>query len=166
MKNRRFAEVRVDPWVVLAAIVILLLAGKAWPGSSPSAAPLIHEDHKITASNETQEIEMVMGEFFFQVRGQEPGAPLVLKAGDHVEMMIKNAGKTEHEAMFGETLNADGHGYRDNFLMTLESLWLKPGNSVKISLKIPVDYKGKAFEIGCFIPGHYKAGMKVPIIVE
>ena len=47
----------------------------------------------------------------------------------------------------------------------LEELELDPAVSVAVSFELPADRKG-SWELGCFVPGHYEAGMKLPIIVE
>ncbi|MGH7884079.1 MAG: cupredoxin domain-containing protein [Thermodesulfobacteriota bacterium] len=56
----------------------------------------------------------------------------------------------------GEFINVTGHG---NMLL------LEPGGNATLSLKVPVDYKGE-WDIACFLPGHYEAGMKGKVIIR
>jgi uncharacterized cupredoxin-like copper-binding protein len=44
-------------------------------------------------------------------------------------------------------------------------LHLKPGEKAVLHIWIPEDKKGE-WEIGCFMPGHYEAGQKAPLIIE
>lgn len=134
---------------------------------------------------------LIMSEFFFQVEGQAPGEPLVVQAGQRVKLEIKNEGVIFHEAMFGAEANGNGdHGYVENLLegvgvkighemimgnteRTLgmeiegfEEVELDPGIGVSIEFTVPASYAGRTFEIGCFVPGHYEAGMKLALVVE
>ncbi len=47
----------------------------------------------------------------------------------------------------------------------LEAIELQPGQTIEIIFSLPLSYKGKTFELGCFSPGHYQLGMKIPITV-
>lgn len=156
-----------------------------------TAQPLIaNEDaHHGAEERDVAHYELIMGEFFFQVEGQAPGEPLVVHAGQRVKLEIKNEGAIFHEAMFGVEVNGD-HGYVEDFFegvgvkieheMVLgdthrafgmgiegfEEVELDPEVSVSIEFTVPASYAGRAFEIGCFVPGHYDAGMKIALIVE
>ena len=47
----------------------------------------------------------------------------------------------------------------------LRDLNMKPGQEVELEVIFPESARGD-WEIGCFRPGHYDAGMRVPFIVE
>jgi len=110
-----------------------------------------------------------MDEFYFQLDDQEPGQAVVLEAGKGYKLTLVNAGKIEHEVMVGQGArfmeNGARHGYLDNFFSTIGEFTLKPGNEVALDLEVPEAYAGQTFEIGCFIPGHYQAGMKLELRV-
>lgn len=140
------------------------------------------------ASNEVT-LEILMGEFFFQVEGQEPGSQIVLDAGVKYSIKFENQGAIEHEAMFGNGLNEEHpgefHGYLFNLFEDVEvefkgeingetfrieaanlnEIELMPGQSLIVEFTLPESKRG-IWEIGCFVAGHYEAGMNAFLIVE
>lgn len=173
-------------------IAVLLLA-VAIVGNWSAPALIASEEHEETHGHEGMGVdatfELIMGEFYFQVEGQPAGEPLVLTAGQRVRLEIRNEGQIFHEAMFGITLNGD-HGYVENFfehvgvnlehemhmneaprtmgieVEGLEEVELDSDLSVALEFTVPENYAGLAFEIGCFVPGHYAAGMRLPLVVK
>lgn len=55
--------------------------------------------------------------------------------------------------------HGDGHGGHG------AQVTLDPGGSVTLRMNIPAGAKGE-WEMGCFIPGHYEAGMKGTVVVR
>jgi uncharacterized cupredoxin-like copper-binding protein len=140
------------------------------------------------AQSEVTELHIHMGEFFFQVEGQPQEAPIEVEAGKTYVLKFHVDGRIKHEAMFGAELKQeDGmpHGYANNLLgdveleikgdmngkefeievMGLMEIELDADHLLEIELTLPESKKGE-WEIGCFIPGHYEAGMKLPLIVK
>lgn len=113
-----------------------------------------------------------------------------MPAGKTVGIYIVNKGVLEHEIMFGREMEMEegkAHGYHhslfedipvDVFVYpsgkkievetegTLEEIELEAGApGVWLRVKFPAEAKG-VWEIGCFVPGHYEAGMKAQFIIE
>jgi len=158
-------------WAVMAAVVL---------GSSALVAAMGHGG----VSDERLQVRIEMGEFYFQVEGHERNAPIVLKAGQRYELVFVNVGMMEHEVLIGRDViveNGIPDGYEVNLLDALEvdvvgegwevgtsgfvEVELQPGTSVVLHVTLPDDAIG-TWEIGCFIPGHYQAGMLAPVVVE
>lgn len=141
-------------------------------------------------TNEPTELHIHMGEFFFQVEGQAQGAPIEVEAGKTYMLKFHIDGKIQHEAMIGDPTQLhmeDGmaHGYVNNLfdgvtlklmgtikdrefrvaVMGLMEIDLKQDQLLAIEFTLPESKKGQ-WEIGCFIMGHYEAGMKIPLIVK
>jgi len=49
---------------------------------------------------------------------------------------------------------------------TLEEVELDAGESATITFTVPDSLAGQTFEIGCFVPGHYEAGMKASVVIK
>jgi uncharacterized cupredoxin-like copper-binding protein len=158
-------------WALMAVVVL---------GSSALVAATGHGG----VSDERVQVRIEMGEFYFQVEGQERDAPIVLKAGQRYELLFVNVGMMEHEVLIGrDVVVEDGipDGYEVNLLDALRvdvvgdgwevvttgfvEVELQPGTSVALHVTLSDDAIG-TWEIGCFVPGHYQAGMHAPVIVE
>lgn len=140
----------------------------------------------------TTEIRVLLGEMYFQVDGQDKGTPLRLKAGQRYELVFENVGHMKHEVLLGrEVIERDGRpsDYREHLLATtpvdieiettiagqqreleieasgITELELDPGVRITVSFELPPQAKGN-WELGCFITGHYEAGMHLPLLVE
>lgn len=105
---------------------------------------------------------------------------ITLKAGQSVTLKLVNSDVVEHELLAGRQANATDGGYREDLFKDVR-LEIKggkasshglPGNGVlveagktaEVSFTVP-DKKG-TYEIGCFVPGHYVAGMKGTLVVQ
>lgn len=138
----------------------------------------------LAQSSERIEVVIELHEFNFTVAGGEANAPIVLKAGQPYSVVFVNAGMMEHEVLIGRTVvveNGVPDGYETNLLDAIPvkvagddwevgtsgfvEVELEPGQSVEIHFTLPVELIG-TWEIGCFVPGHYQAGMLAPFIVE
>ncbi|MDF1524493.1 MAG: hypothetical protein P1P87_16950 [Trueperaceae bacterium] len=137
-------------------------------------------------AQDAERIEVVieLREFSFTVAGGEANAPIVFKAGQPYSVVFSNVGMMGHEVLVGRSvLVEDGvpDGYETNLLDALPvkvagddwevgtsgfvEVELEPGQSVEIYFTLPTELIG-TWEIGCFVPGHYQAGMKAAVIVE
>lgn len=115
------------------------------------------------------ELEVRMGEMYFQVPGREKNAPIRLETGESHLIRFTNEGQVEHEVHFGRNPYQEGglyEGYNESLFGSSDmGLHLKPGESAVLHVRISEDKKGE-WEIGCFMPGHYEAGQKAPLIIE
>jgi uncharacterized cupredoxin-like copper-binding protein len=129
-------------------------------------------------------IVISMGDHFFEVPGTERDSPITVKAGRPYFLQIRNDGKQEHNVEWGRgVLTKDGMpeiyathlmGHVPVKIMNkswdvavdgLRDLNMKPGQEVELEVIFPESARGD-WEIGCFRPGHYDAGMRIPFIVE
>jgi uncharacterized cupredoxin-like copper-binding protein len=129
-------------------------------------------------------IVISMGDHFFEVPGTDRDTPITVKAGRLYFLQIRNDGKQEHNVEWGRgVLTKDGMpdiyathlmGHVPVKIMNkawdvavdgLRDLNMKPGQEVELEVMFPESARGD-WEIGCFRPGHYDAGMRVPFIVE
>lgn len=109
-----------------------------------------------------------------------------LKAGQEVRLKFFNDGKIPHEFVVGrevEVRPGKTDGYKTDLFAGLQmahtvdngsvknesgrgiNLQLKNGGTATLTLTAPVDRVGN-WEVGCFLPGHYEAGMKGALVVE
>lgn len=156
---------------ILVVVLALVLVGIGLTrGLGVAATPLF------PSSGGTR---LAMGEFYFK-----PGT-VTLQAGQQVTIELVNEGAIEHEFMVGRDVHREDNrpeGYKHDFFAgvdihyTIEGgeLERKPGHGTEIELKpggravltftVPADRVGE-WEIGCFVPGHYEAGMKGKLVV-
>lgn len=130
------------------------------------------------------ELRIEMGEFYFQLEGQERNEAIVLEAGVPYVVSFVNVGSMEHEVLIGQGLLVEDDipdGYETNLfegvvLDVTGDDWfvrvggmiefeLEEGESVTLEVTVP-DSRIGVWEIGCFIPGHYQAGMKAPFEIR
>lgn len=108
-------------------------------------------------------------------------ASIRLKAGEKVTLQFVNRSPLEHEFMAGRGSEAMG-GYREDFFKGVDvearggkaersghggafELEVAPHmGSGEIAFVVPAT-KG-TYEFGCFVPGHYEAGMKGTLVIE
>lgn len=130
------------------------------------------------------EVRIEMGEYYFQVPGQERNAPIVLQAGQSYALVFANVGMMEHEVLIGRNVVVeDGipDGYEVNLLDAVGldvagddwyvgvsgfiEVELEAGQEITLQVTVPSELVG-TWEIGCFVPGHYQAGMLAPFVIE
>ena len=137
--NAKRLSIAVAALTLTGALVALMIA--------PASA---HKDSLIN-----KKVEIIMKDIAFEVTG----GPLTLKPGEVVEFTIKNEGKMVHDFHLGKDANVNDQLYKNNPFEPFDMLVLEPGQKAKLTLTVP-DKVGD-WEIGCFQPGHYQAGMKV-----
>ncbi|MDZ7802105.1 MAG: hypothetical protein U5K81_15105 [Trueperaceae bacterium] len=149
-------------------VVVMMLAGSA----------------AFAQESERTVVRIEMGEYYFQIEGQEQNEAIVLEAGRPYEFVFANVGTMEHEVLVGRDLvMVDGapDGYETNLLDAVDvdvvgddwevgtsgliEIELEEGESVTIHVTVPSELIG-TWEIACFVPGHYEAGMKAPFVIE
>ena len=117
-----------------------------------------------------QSIDVVMDSFAFRP------ATLTLTAGERVTLRFKNVSTVEHEFMAGRQ-GVPGKGYTEDLLAVAlkdqsgghgmggaAGIRVDAAKSASLTFRVP-DSKGK-YEFGCFVPGHYEAGMKGTLVIE
>jgi len=153
------------------------------------AAVLLLGNQLGTAQGFESEMTILMGEFFFQVEGQDKGEALVLETGVPYRITFRNIGNTVHRVKFGRGLVIEegvpfaytenlfdnvplriegiGDGGVDFRVVTdrLLELDLDPGGEMDIVFTLPQGAQGE-WELGCFVIGHYEAGMLAPLMVQ
>ena len=95
---------------------------------------------------------------------------LEVKAGDTVEFVFTNSGAAEHEAVIGdqklqlsqEAGGSDSHAGGHHGSEKVPRVVLSPGRTGKLTYTF--DKPGEVF-IGCHVPGHWPAGMKLAVTV-
>lgn len=156
------------------------------PPATPTPTPAVvaREPKRLEAKTTIE-----MGDMFFADSNGVKGGAFKVPAGKTVGIHIVNKGAIEHELMFGrevEIHEGAPHGYKTNLFKNVpadvfvypsgkkvevgteggvEEIELEPGADAWIRVKFPDSAKGE-WEIGCFVPGHYEAGMKAKFVVE
>lgn len=161
----------------IAGVALLLAAaawsaGCTWFGRAPGAA-------RRPAPGAT--IDVTMTEFRFAPERIE------LPTGRPVRLTLRNRGGQAHELRLGRDAQP-GAGYRDDVLAASRvrivggrgyrveragergaaggaRILLEPGGEVTLELTVPPGKRGTA-EMGCFLPGHYEAGMRGPVTLR
>ncbi len=129
-------------------------------------------------------IKVLMGDDFYEVKGNDKGTPLRVKAGQVFWIVLKNNGKFAHEISWGRNLIDKGNyydGYRENLLENVQVIIigekfelvandltyfrLHPGQEAELEMTVPAEVIGE-WEMGCFISPHYQNGMHLKFIVE
>lgn len=145
---------------------LLTRAGKA--AGAVALAGVVGTSVVKTASahvNIEAEIEISMGEMFFQAAGQDKGAAIRVPANKAVRLKFKNDGVVLHDVHFGRDADLDRRLYKENLSTPFDMLEYPAGGEAWLTFTFSDAQKGE-WELGCFQPGHYEAGMKTPFIVE
>jgi uncharacterized cupredoxin-like copper-binding protein len=119
-------------------------------------------------------IEVTMTEFAFSP------ATITLTAGEKVTFKLKNTGVVEHDFMAGRQ-GTPGKGYALDWIATAVDRATPPhthageaamGEGMRVAadwmrtLTVVVPQDKGEYEFGCFVPGHYEAGMKGKLIIK
>lgn len=129
-----------------------------------------------------------LAEFAFQNSAGAGGSSFSLPANKTVGIHVRNVGNVEHELLIGRSVNYED-GKPDGYLESLfadvpadvfvympqkvevetggefEEAELEPQAELWIRSIFPEAAKG-TWEIGCFVEGHYEAGMKATLVIE
>ena len=119
-------------------------------------------------------INVTMTEFAFSP------ATITLAPGEKVTFKLKNSGVVEHDFMAGREATP-GKGYALDWIAKAVDGTRPPhthageaamGEGVRVTadwmltLTVVVPQEKGEYEFGCFVPGHYEAGMKGRLIVQ
>lgn len=163
------------------------------PTTSPATTPSTQPDPPSTFSDrEPKRLEskvlIDMGEMTFVDAQGTADATFRVPAGKVVGIHIRNTDETKHEILVGRRVaEVDGKldGYNESLFDLVEAdvfvygpemveiggvrgfgeIELESGAEAWIRVTFPESAKG-SWEIGCFVPGHYDAGMKATLIIE
>ncbi len=141
---------------LLKAAAGAALVGMAGTGLTRTASAHVDIDAEIT---------VIMGDLFFQQEGRGQGEAVRLPANQVVRLIFKNEGAVLHDAHFGLEPDLEGRKYGQNLAVPFDMLEVPAGGEAWLTFSFSDDQKGE-WELGCFQPGHYEAGMKAPFIVE
>ena len=162
--------------VSLMVILVALATFMAISAVRPAHAASIHK------------VTLVMKEFKF-----EPST-IQLKAGEEVELTIRNAGQVAHDWMAGDGLvnTLEEKGFRKDLVALLnpretgrqyamervgmaskaDSIKrisggdeVEAGGSVTLRFTVPATAEGK-WQMGCLMTGHYESGMKGTLVIK
>ncbi len=149
------------------------------------AAALAQSGTKTDEAQPAQVLNIDVGEMYFQLQGQDKNAPITLAAGTTYTLVFHNLGAVLHEIQFGRDPGTDSNGQPHDYQTllfdgvestvkaagaatvsdTLAEIQLDKGASAELTFTLPATTTGD-WEIGCFQPGHYQAGMHAPIVVQ
>ncbi|MBI2867336.1 MAG: hypothetical protein HYX97_03250 [Chloroflexi bacterium] len=108
-----------------------------------------------------------------------------IREGQEVSLKLVNEGREEHEFLIGRRVEMEGDkavGYKPNdfgkvlatfsgqkagleFEDGIMEVEVEPGGRGLLTFTAPKGTKGE-WEVACFEPGHYEAGMKGKLIVQ
>ncbi len=90
------------------------------------------------------DLEIKMGEFYFQVPGKDKNAPIELEAGKELLIKFVNEGKVIHEAHFGRNFDSTKCFYKEDLMPGFLGLHLEPNQVASLHLLIPEKLSGAA----------------------
>ena len=116
---------------------------------------------------ETTEVKITLTDFGIESNVTE------FKAGVPYHFTVTNAGTVEHEFMVMPPLQEDHMGMAmDMHELDEMALAMVPASDLSAGATATFDYTfteaapDGALEFSCHTPGHYEAGMKLPIVVK
>lgn len=89
--------------------------------------------------------------------------------GKTYDFEVTNQSQDTHEFMImpgsADGMNGKSMGSMDK--MALASIaMINPGQTATLKYTIPASAAGSHIEFACYFPGHYEAGMKLPVTVQ
>lgn len=90
-------------------------------------------------------------------------------AGESYHFVVDNDGVAAHELMIMEPMESgmmDMEEMDELALFVVEEDDLEPGATFEFDYTFPAESVGMPLEFACHIPGHYEAGMHLPITIE
>jgi uncharacterized cupredoxin-like copper-binding protein len=147
---------------ILGCLAAVLVVGGCGGGSDHSSMPPSSQTTS-GAAGRTVDIEM---------RDVAYSLPSVnVQAGETVRFVFHNAGQAVHDAFLGneaaqaeheKEMRSAGSGSGGMGGMGADGIKVEPGKTGELTHTFQ---KGDSVVIGCHEPGHYAAGMKLPVTV-
>jgi len=110
----------------------------------------------------SQEVSVTLSDF------KVSASTTTFSPGMPYHFVVTNNGKMAHEFMILPPLAGMGSMSMDDLhkqsLVMIESI--APGESKTVDVTFPSSSVGSSLELACHLPGHYEAGMKLPITVS
>jgi uncharacterized cupredoxin-like copper-binding protein len=116
-----------------------------------------------SAEHAPERVELTLTEYGFS------STRTTFEAGKTYEFVITNTGTIPHEMVISPPHfidDEDSHIDHSDALIEVEESELPPQATVTVAYTFPEDSAGQKLEFGCYVPGHYEAGMKLSITVE
>lgn len=137
------------------AIVVSTTTTRARPAPTPP-----------TTARPTRAPESVVRIAMFDI-GYRPRTPLTFPRRTTVHFVFHNTGTVPHEAVLGDATAQIAHdremaGHGDGHGLDVPELTVLPGQTGTLTYTFAV--AGRLL-IGCHYPGHYAAGMRIPITI-
>lgn len=116
-------------------------------------------------SGETVEVQVTLTEFGFEASLTD------FKVGVPYRFVVTNTGAVNHEFMImapltGEDMGMDMHELDETALAMIEEDQLPSGATMSFEYTFIESTDEGSLEFACHTPGHYEAGMKLPITVS
>lgn len=162
--------VRAVRWMARAVVAGLVVAAAAVAVSG-----------SVLAATKPERIQVVMTDYAFTPN------QLTLQVGKTYEVVLINRGSSEHEFLVGRggriaaAEEGGEEGFKENFFggidvtvefeggmlgtAELEEVEVEPGHEVTLTFTVPAGKQG-AWEMACFVPGHYELGMHGSVTVR
>ena len=130
---------------MLSIVAVLLMAALAACGGSGNA----------------NQVNVSLTEFKIQ------SSQTTFTAGTTYHFVVTNNGQTNHEFMIAPPMNSQmPMGQMDKMaLYVIDQSQLPPGASKSFDYTFPSSEVQKSLEFACHLPGHYEAGMHLPVTV-
>ena len=118
-------------------------------------------------AGKAQEVKITLTEFGIQ------SSVTNFKVDVPYHFVVTNAGSVEHEIMVMPPLEEDSMGMAmdmgeldETALVMIEASELTPGKTASFDYTFTETASAGSLELACHTPGHYEAGMNLPIKVE
>ena len=130
--------------LLILSLVVLSACGGSSSSSGSQDVPVTLSDFKVSAPTTT------------------------FSAGTHYHFVVTNNGMMTHEFMIFPSMAGMGSMSMDDMhkqsLVMIDSI--APGGSKTVDVTFPPSSIGSSLELACHLPGHYEAGMKLPITIN
>lgn len=133
----------------LVPLVFLLLASACSANSGSSSGPV--------------NVEVTANDFSFQ------SSLTNFKVGTSYHFEVKNTGQVAHEMMIMEPIETGSMSMEEldqQALAHVDEADLQAGDTASFDYTFTGPAGQGSLEFACHLPGHYEAGMKLPITVE
>jgi uncharacterized cupredoxin-like copper-binding protein len=153
--------------LLLMAIVLAACGGSIttdMPGMNMGASPM-PSSQSTTPTKGTMMITVQVTETEFKIDSSMTS----FTTGTTYHFVVKNEGSTAHEFMIMPKSEGsmEGMPMGDMETMALASISnLGPGETKTLDYTFPASEAFSHPEFACYLPGHYKAGMKLGVVVK